>query len=328
MDSPFTSSGRLTHQSLEPIVLRVLLRLRAWLPPDCQLALQLSHDNPRIRANAPRLEDALLSACIVAHQSIHEISTMMVVETTDVLLDDIVLDPDAQKLQGGLPPRRYVRIVVSNGSRVEVTPLHTLMPARAGAGHEAASASRLKLTEIQAIVEEQGGTMTLAREPGRGVEFDFYLPTALPLQPLATNGSGTAIKQVMYVDDYEDMRALVGETLPDAGFRVTCHETARQALSVLIANPQACDVLVCDYRLNGDSGIDLLRQVKLLRADLPVIIISGYVNAALHARALEEGAAMVISKEDDLSELCVALKELLGNEPHPALVTYSEWAKL
>lgn len=328
MDSPLTSSGRLSHQGLEPIVLRVLLRLRAWLPPDCQLALQLSHDNPRIRANASRLEEALLSACVVAHQSIHEISTVMVVEMTEVLLDDIVLDPDAQKLQGGLPPRRYVRIAVSNGSRIEVTPLHTLMPAGAGAGQEAVPAHRLKLTEIQAIVEQQGGSMTLAREPGRGVEFDFYLPTALPLQPLATNGSGTAIKQVMYVDDYEDMRALVGETLPDAGFRVTCHETARQALSALIANPHACDVLVCDYRLQGNSGLDLLRQVKLLRADLPVIIISGYVDAALQTRAREEGAAMVISKADDLSELCVALKELLGNEPHPALVTYSEWAKL
>ncbi len=328
MDQLSTSPGRLTHQSLETIVLRVLLRFRSLLPIDCQLAVQLSHDNPRIRANAPKLEEALLSACSVALHSIKTVSKTMVLEMTEVLLDDVVLDLDAQKLQGGLPPRRYARILVSNGKRVEVGSLHTLLPVRSEGGTADSPAHRLKLSQIQAVVEQLGGSMAVTRDPGLGLEFDFYLPTALPLQPLAINGSGTAIKQVMYVDDYADMRALIGEILPDAGFRVTCYETARQALSALISNPHACDVLVCDYKLQGESGIDLLRQVKLLRSDLPVIIISGYVDSALQTRAKEMGATMVLSKELDLSELCVAIKELLGNEPHPALVTYSEWAKL
>ncbi|UUZ74863.1 response regulator [Polaromonas sp. P1(28)-13] len=182
--------------------------------------------------------------------------------------------------------------------------------------------------EIRDIIVQHQGMITVSPEPGRGTAFDIYLPTALPLETPAISGAGSHIKHIVYVDDYEAMRSLVSDTLPDAGFRVTCYESGSEALAALQGDPLGCDVVVSDYRLPGSSGIEFLKQVKRLRADLPVIIISGYVNEALRAKAHDEGAALVMSKAHDLSELCVALRELLGHAPHPALVTYSDWAKL
>ena len=100
------------------------------------------------------------------------------------------------------------------------------------------------------------------------------------------------------------------------------------ALAAFLAQPFKYDALVSDYRLQGASGIDLMRQIKSMRPDLPVVIISGYIDETLRSKAISEGASSVISKNSDLSELCAQLRQLLDTPPNPALATYSEWAKL
>ncbi|MDI1272254.1 response regulator [Polaromonas sp.] len=328
MPSDAVPAGELINQRLEPIVLRALHRFRALLPREVELALELSHEDPWLRAHADRLENALLSACIVAWQSMVGLATQIVVEMTEVLLDDVVLDPDAEKLRGGLPPRRYARLVISNSSRAATGPFHTLVPAPAQTDDRPASARRLSLREVRDIMEQHQGMINVSPEPGRGTAFDIYLPAAVPLENTAGKEADAQAPHVVYVDDYEAMRVLVSDTLPQAGFRVTCHESAQQALAALRADAFDCEVLVTDYRLQTHTGIDLLKQVKLLRANLPVIVISGYLDSALEARAYEEGAAFVISKGDDLSSLCVALHRVLGHAPRPELVSYSDWARL
>lgn len=327
MQSDVPHAEPAVNQRLEPIVLHALRRFRALLPGDVELAVELSHENPWLRAHADQLEHALLSACIVAWQSMAGVATQIVVEMTEALLDDVVLAPDAGRLQGGLPPRRYARLVISNSSRAATGPFHTLLPAPAQTDDRPTSARRLPLVEVRNIVEQHQGMITVSPEPGHGTAFDIYLPAAVPLEAAASGEAGAATPHIVYVDDYEAMRVLVSDTLPQAGFRVTCHASARQALAALQADPLDCDVLVTDYRLQTHTGIDLLKQVKRLRADLPVVIISGYLDSALEARAYDEGAALVISKAEDLSTLCVALHKLLGHAPRPALVNYSDWAK-
>lgn len=327
LDAKYTEEA--DNQRLEPIVLRALERFRALLPAEIGLALELSHEDPSVRANADRLELALLSACIVAWHSTVGVAPQIVVEMTEVLLDRVVLDPDAANLQGGLPPRRYARLVISNSNRAPVGTFHKLISAPAPTASQAVSAHRLPLVEVRAIIAQHHGVVYVSAEPGQGTAFDIYLPTTVPLEAPAFIDSGaTGSRNILYVDDYEPMRVLVSDTLPDAGFRVSCHESAQGALAALQANPSGYDAVVTDYRLQGSSGLDLLRQVKLLNPDLPVILISGYMDPALTAKAREEGAALVISKANDLSELCVSLHALLGDAPRPALVSYSDWGKL
>lgn len=318
----------LVNQELEPILMRALKRFRALLPGEVELALYLVHEHPGIRADADRLEHALLSVFIVAWQSMGRLATQIIVEMSEILLDEVVLDPDAGKLQGGLPPRRYVRLVVSNSSRLTAGPGHTLLLAPSMVNDKPQGAHRLPLVEVHDIIIQHQGKFTVLPEPGRGTAFDLYLPTALPLETSGFSELEFEFKHIFYVDDYEPMRVLVSETLPDAGFRISCFESAAEALAVLQGDPSRCDLLVTDYRLKGSSGIELLRQVKRLHAGLPVIIISGYVDEALKSTARDEGAALVISKTSDLSELCVALHNLLGHAPSSALVDYSEWGKL
>ena len=156
-------------------------------------------------------------------------------------------------------------LVMTSGERTDAGPFHRLMPAPPylddqHVNDKPASAHRLQLTDIRDIVTLHQGTMTASPEPGKGTAIEIFLPAAFPLEPLVVKGSGGDIQHIFYVDDYEGMRALIEETFPDAGFRVTCFESGKAAMLALNADPSACDAVVTDYRLQGFSGVELLKQ--------------------------------------------------------------------
>jgi CheY-like chemotaxis protein len=314
--------------SIKPILNRALARFRALLPIEVELVVDVTHDDPRIRAHEHHFEEALLSAYIVAWQSMGGLAKQILVEMKEILLDDVVLDPDAEKLGGGLPPRTYALILVSNNLRIQAGPFHTLVPLPKKVDDSPSGARRLKVPEIRKVIDLHHGWMTVDTEPEKGSSFEIYLPTAIPLEVSALNESGSDLKHIMYVDDYDAMRDLISEMLPDAGYQVSCYESGNGALAAFSANPFKYDAVVSDFRLHGASGIDLMRQIKVIRPELPVIIISGYVDSVLRSKAIDAGASLVISKSSDLSELYTQLHVLLETAPNPALATYSEWATL
>lgn len=317
----------LANQEFVPILVRALQRARALLPAEIGLVHEVAHDDMRVRGNAALLEDVFASACILAWQSMGATRSNIVVEAAEVVMDEIVLNKDAETLQGGLPPRRYAHVSIGTSQRMPVGPLHIAMPMPAD-GSRPPSARRLKLIQMREAVTGHKGTFSVFTDPALGSAFDIYLPTVLPLGRQAISGSGGAVSHVIYVDDYVGMRELVSEVLPDAGFRVSCFESGSEALQYIKSGKDVCDAVVTDYKLVDLNGIDLLRQVKQLRPDLPVIIVSGYADDALRARAAEHGAAFVLSKSNDVDVLCQVLRQLLHVDPVSQPGSFTDWASL
>ena len=64
----------------------------------------------------------------------------------------------------------------------------------------------------------------------------------------------------------------------------------------------------------GYSGVDLLREVRDIRADLPVALASGYVTAEIEHNALAAGARALIHKPNDVQELCDTVDRLVNGD--------------
>ena len=134
------------------------------------------------------------------------------------------------------------------------------------------------------------------------------MPNAPPIDRdakavLATAASG----QVLLVEDDDEVAALTVEMLRQLGFETTRVGSAEAALGAL-ANGRAVDIVFSDVVMPGTmNGIDLAREVRRRRPNLPVLLTTGYTSAAkLDAKGEE---IQVLAKPYRLEELARALAE-------------------
>tara|TARA_B100000700_G_C15055440_1_gene862572 strand:- start:2638 stop:4002 length:1365 start_codon:yes stop_codon:yes gene_type:complete len=102
--------------------------------------------------------------------------------------------------------------------------------------------------------------------------------------------------EILIVDDNLDIRLLISGILKDKGFIV--REAANYDQAINEIKKKLPDIAVVDVKLDkGDNdGIDLLKQIKKLNDDLPVIMISGHANVQMAVDALKLGAFEFMQK--------------------------------
>jgi DNA-binding NtrC family response regulator len=115
--------------------------------------------------------------------------------------------------------------------------------------------------------------------------------------------------KILVVDDNEDIRQMTTTSLKRAGFEAECHESAESALAELKSGGK-WNVVVTDLRMPGMNGIQFLKEIKALDADIAVIMITahGTVNAAIDAMRL--GAVDFILKPFDFEQLKIRLDRI------------------
>ena len=126
-----------------------------------------------------------------------------------------------------------------------------------------------------------------------------------------------AKQHIFFVDDEPDVQKVVGRTLEQAGFKVSCFSRASDCLEQLRSRP--CDLLITDVKLPEMDGIELLTKVKCIIPSLPVLVITGYGDIPMAVKALKAGASDFIEKPLNRKSFLSAVEfALKGNtRPHP-----------
>jgi CheY-like chemotaxis protein len=180
----------------------------------------------------------------------------------------------------------------------------------------------LGLSVVHGIMQTHQGAIDVQSAVGVGSVFTLYFPATTQMPQIApepepvpeVKGSG---RHVMYVDDDQALVFLVTRVLTRKGFTVTAFTDPREALAALKTQSDQYDLLVTDYNMPGFSGVDLLREAKALRAELPVALASGYVTPEIEQVALQEGASALIYKPNDVNELCETVQRLIAHPDAP-----------
>jgi DNA-binding NarL/FixJ family response regulator len=120
--------------------------------------------------------------------------------------------------------------------------------------------------------------------------------------------------QVLVVDDHPIVREGVRhriETQPDM---VVCCEVGRasDAMDFLHRNP--VDIAIVDIRLDGRSGIDLIKQIRVSNFDFPVLVLTIYEEVTYAQRVLAAGAQGYLLKSEPPGLIIYALRRLLTGE--------------
>jgi len=234
-----------------------------------------------------------------------------------VLLDDALAQtqPELRALHAKHPGRALRLAVSDDGQGMDEAtlkrifePFFTTRPVGEGTG--------LGLSVVHGIVQNHGGALTAHSEPGKGAIFTIYLP-AVDAPALGKRGNAVTqaltlenAKHILYIDDDEALVSLVTRLLNRRGFRVIGHTNQKEALAALRAEPGAFDLVLTDYNMPGMSGLDVAREVRTIRADLPVAITSGFIDENLSASATDAGVSEVIFKAASVEEYCAVIQRL------------------
>jgi excisionase family DNA binding protein len=116
--------------------------------------------------------------------------------------------------------------------------------------------------------------------------------------------------RVLVVDDEASIRDLLAKTLALAEYEVDTAADASTALNRVRAADY--DLLIADLRMPGMDGLTLIRQVKKIRAELPVIIITGFSSEASAIEAVNLGVAGYLRKPFRVPEVLAAAAKALG----------------
>ncbi len=119
------------------------------------------------------------------------------------------------------------------------------------------------------------------------------------------------------VDDDHAVRFVLATALRDAGYAVSAYGNAADAMQALRHTPPPA-LVVTDVRMPGDSGLQLLEQLKAAHPQVPVIVMSAYTDVASTAGAFRGGAHEFLSKPFDLNEAVALVRRALPQQAPPA----------
>jgi excisionase family DNA binding protein len=129
-----------------------------------------------------------------------------------------------------------------------------------------------------------------------------------PARPSAP-ASG-ARPRVLVVDDEATIRDLLSKTLALAEYDVDIAPDGRTALERLRMIPY--DLLITDLKMPGVDGLTVIREARRLKADLPVIIITGFSNEASAIEAVNLGVSGYLTKPFRVPRVLAAASKALG----------------
>ena len=147
-------------------------------------------------------------------------------------------------------------------------------------------------------------------------DIDAWLDSQRPRPERAAGAASSspasqgARKRVLVVDDEASIRDLLSKTLAIAEYDVDTAGDATAALERMRAF--AYDLLIADLKMPGMDGLSLIRQVKRLHADLPVIIITGFSTESSAIEAVNLGVAGYLTKPFRVPQVLAAAAKALG----------------
>ena len=117
---------------------------------------------------------------------------------------------------------------------------------------------------------------------------------------------------IFVIDDDDAVRQSLEFLLKTAGVKVRSFDSGKAFLDVLSEVDAGC--VITDVRMPGVTGIDLLKTLKEVKPDLPVIVITGHGDIALAVEAMKIGAVDFLEKPFDDNHLLAAVKSALDQE--------------
>lgn len=288
--------------------------LRRLLGSRVRLAVDLAEPGRRVRIDPTQLDQVIMNLALNARDAMPDGGSLRIATGHAVVLSPERIGTET------LPPGRYAMLEVADsgkGMPPELLPrifepFFTTRREQGGTG--------LGLSTVHGIVRQSGGFIAVDSSPGEGTRFRIWLPrhegpadtppADRPPPPAAAALPTPVGGPVLLVEDEPPLLKLAERALRRAGFEVICAESAEEAIELLDQDAPRPIALVSDVVMPGLDGLELARRLRGADPALPVLLVSGYAEAAL-GRDLAAERIRLLPKPYSLADLVAELQRIL-----------------
>jgi excisionase family DNA binding protein len=122
-------------------------------------------------------------------------------------------------------------------------------------------------------------------------------------------GEASRRRKILVIDDEKVIRTLIKETLEELGHEVALAESGAEGLKLV--KEQDLDLVFLDLKMPGMDGAEVFKHIKSIKPKLSVIIITGYPESDIMARALSHGPFEIMNKPFSESDVISAVSNFI-----------------
>ncbi|AYC33382.1 PAS domain S-box protein [Pseudomonas cavernae] len=287
--------------------------VEASLPSSVEIETRLAADLPPVLVDPVQLEQVLMNLCINARDAMSGVGRLRVGLSLQTLQRSVCAS--CRQPFSGL----HLALSVSDSGPGIAPQVCEHMFEPFFSTKASGQGSGMGLSMVHGIVHEYAGHILVDSRAGEGSTFQIFLPAlaqdtpcpANPIEPNPTVQQGQLQGRVAVVDDEPMVAEFMADRLSDWGVQVRCFSDAEQACAVLCADPYAWDLVILDQSMPRLTGLQLARRLLALRADLPIVLYSGFSDQLSESQVQAEGLKALLRKPLDQAQLHLLLRQYL-----------------
>jgi PAS domain S-box-containing protein len=298
--------------SLAPVVKEALALLRASLPTTIEIRQHIESNLDAIYADPSQIHQVMMNLCTNAGHAMADTAGIL-----SVSLQNVDLAPKAAALYSDLSAGPYVKLSISDtGHGMDAAtlerifdPYFTTKSQDKGTG--------MGLAVVHGIVKGHGGSIQVDSTPGKGSRFNILFPI-MEKQTISEteelNALPTGRECILLVDDEDSLIDLGKNMLLKLGYQVETWIRPIDALDAFRAEPHKFDLVISDMTMPNMTGDILATELRQIRADIPIVICTGYSERINEHRAEELGLQGLIMKPFTIRRLAKTIRQALGEK--------------
>lgn len=297
--------------NINEVLKQTIKLLKVILPKKIIIKENIKENCGCIRANFTQIHQIIFNLCTNAYQAIK--GKEGVVDVTLNTIDGLKANEINERL---LKERKYVELSIKDTgcgmdeetkSRI-FDPFFTTKTIGEGTG--------LGLFVVQSVIDKYEGVITVESEIEVGSCFKVYLPL-IEEEDFSVNSKdnkGKILKnkkRILIVDDNEKIVKMLKKGLEPMGWEVCIETNALRALKLLYSEQKSFDLVITDYIMPDIKGGELAKQIKTIREDIKVILITGYVDESQKDVNNLEFIDAYVSKPIEIGKLSEIIKDMI-----------------